>query len=69
MSSTGDLAYEILKKARKPMYYREITKEILKKKKFSGPTPEYTVLSGMLTDRKKRFIRVKRGTYGLKKEV
>ena len=67
MLSTCDLAYEILKKARKPMHYREITKEILKEKTFWGKTPEYTVLSDLITDRKKRFIRVRRGIYALKK--
>lgn len=65
MLSTRDLAYEILRKARKPMHYREITGEILKKKKFRGLTPEYTVLSCLLTDRKKRFIRVRKGIYAL----
>lgn len=39
MPSTCDLAYEILKKAKKPMHYREITKEILKRKEILRVNP------------------------------
>jgi len=66
MDSTSDLAYEILKKAGKPLHYQEIAKEILKKKKFWGKTPEYSVLGVLLKDQKKRFVRVRKGTYAIK---
>jgi len=58
------LAYQILKKTGKPMYYLDITREILKIKKTKGKTPSETLRVMMTND--DRFVRVDRGIYGLK---
>jgi len=62
----ADLAYEVVKKANRPMHYREITKEVSKTKKLTGRSPDLTVLGSMLKDKDRRFRRVGVGTYAIR---
>ncbi len=63
--SVADLAYEILSKYKKPLHYRKITEELLKIKPLKVKEPCYTVNASMSGD--KRFMRAKRGIWGLVK--
>lgn len=63
--SVADLAYEILSKYKKPLHYRKITEELVKIKPLKVKEPCYTVNSSMSGD--KRFMRTKRGIWGLVK--
>ena len=60
---TAELAYEILKKAKSPMHYTEITKRIQRKKKLRGKRPWCTVNAALCKD--SRFVRVGEGRTGL----
>jgi len=63
--SVADIAYEILSKHEKPLHYRKITEELIKVKPLKVKEPYYTVNASMSGD--KRFIRTKRGIWGLVK--
>jgi len=63
--SVADLAYEILNKYNKPLHYRKITEELIKIKPLKIKEPYYTVNASMSGD--KRFMRTKRGIWGLVK--
>lgn len=68
-----DAAYRVLKENEEPMHYKEITQQALNKgyMETEGKTPEATMSARISRDiknngEKSRFVRVKRGTYGLK---
>lgn len=63
--SVADSAYEILIKSKKPLHYRQITKELMKIRPLKGKEPYYAVNASMSGD--KRFMRAKRGVWGLVK--
>jgi len=63
--SVADVAYEILIKHKKPLHYRKITEELIKIKPLKVKEPYYAVNASMSGD--KRFVRVKRGIWGLLK--
>jgi len=63
--SVADSAYEILIKQKKPLHYREITKELTKIRPLKVKEPYYAVNASMSGD--KRFMRIKRGVWGLVK--
>jgi DNA-directed RNA polymerase delta subunit len=63
--SVADSAYEILIKHKKPLHYREITKELTKTRPLKVKEPYYAVNASMSGD--KRFMRIKRGVWGLVK--
>jgi len=63
--SVADSAYEILIKHRKPLHYRQITKELTKIRPLKVKEPYYAVNASMSGD--KRFMRTKRGVWGLVK--
>jgi len=63
--SVADSAYEILIKHKKPLHYREITKELTKIRPLKVKEPYYAVNASMSGD--KRFMRIKRGVWGLVK--
>ncbi|MDM8532171.1 restriction endonuclease [Anaerolineales bacterium HSG25] len=65
-----DAAYEILKQAKEPLHYTEITKRALDANllETKGQTPPATMGSRLYTDTKRpqtRFRRVSRGVFGL----
>jgi hypothetical protein len=68
-----DAAEQVLKKSKKPLHYKAITKEILTEKlvETSGKTPEATLNAVIGTDikvnvEKSRFMRTGRGFFGLR---
>jgi len=63
--SVADVAYEILTKHKKPLHFREITKELIKIRPLNVKEPYYAVNASMSGD--KRFMRSKRGVWGLVK--
>jgi len=63
--SVADGAYEILMKCKKPLHYRQITKELIKIRPLKVKEPYYAVNASMSGD--KRFMRIKRGVWGLVK--
>src|SRR5665648_959663 len=63
--SVADGAYEILIKHKKPLHYRQITKELMKIRPLKVKEPYYAVNASMSGD--KRFMRTKRGVWGLVK--
>ncbi len=63
--SVADGAYEILIKHKKPLHYRQITKELTKIRPLKVKEPYYAVNASMSGD--KRFMRIKRGVWGLVK--
>jgi len=63
--SVADSAYEILVKNNKPLHYRQITKELIKIRPLKVKEPYYAVNASMSGD--KRFMRIKRGVWGLVK--
>jgi len=63
--SVADSAYEILIKHKKPLHYREITQELTKTRPLKVKEPYYAVNASMSGD--KRFMRTKRGVWGLVK--
>jgi len=63
--SVADVAYEILIKHKKPLHYRKISEELIEIKPLKMKEPFYAVNASMSGD--KRFVRVKRGIWGLLK--
>ena len=63
--SVADSAYEILIKHKKSLHYRQITKELIKIRPLKVKEPYYAVNASMSGD--KRFMRIKRGVWGLVK--
>ena len=63
--SVADGAYEILIKYKKPLHFRQITKELMKIRPLKVKEPYYAVNASMSGD--KRFMRTKRGVWGLVK--
>ncbi|MCK4309739.1 MAG: winged helix-turn-helix domain-containing protein, partial [Candidatus Atribacteria bacterium] len=61
--SVADVAYEILIKHKKPLHYRKIAEELIKIKPLKVKEPYYAVNASMSGD--KRFMRTKRGIWGL----
>ena len=61
-----DLCYAILERAGKPLHYRQIAELLVQVKPLETKTPENSVYSRMLTDRKARFVRVAPGVFGLR---
>ena len=59
-----NLAYKVLKESGEPMHYVNITQEVLKVKQTKGKTPQQTLRALIAKD--ERFVKVDRGTYGLK---
>ena len=58
-----EIVFEILKKAKQPLHYKEITKLVLKECKLGGKTPHDTIRSYLGTE--DRFKRVSEGVYSL----
>ena len=52
-----DLCYAILQRAGNPLHYRQITELLLQVKPLQTKTPENSVYSRMLLDRKARLVR------------
>jgi len=63
--SVADVAYQILLRNKKPLHYRKITEELVKIKPLKVKEPYYAVNASMSGD--KRFMRAKRGIWGLVK--
>ncbi|MEA1939588.1 MAG: winged helix-turn-helix domain-containing protein [Candidatus Caldatribacteriota bacterium] len=63
--SVADIAYEVLARHKKPLHYRKITEELIKIKPLKVKEPYYAVNASMSGD--KRFVRTKRGIWGLLK--
>ena len=69
-----DIAYEILKKSKKPLHSREITRLALKKGLVSeGKTPEMTMNAQLIRDinsnkLKSCFVKISPSTFGLNKD-
>ncbi len=60
-----EVAYQVLKDNGKPMHYKEITAEVIKRSKSVGTTPQNSIFSRMITDTQKRFVKTAKGTFGL----
>ncbi len=60
-----EVAYQVLKDHGKPMHYKEITAEVLKRSKSTGTTPQNSIFSRLITDTQKRFVKTAKGTFGL----
>ncbi|MBI2133600.1 winged helix-turn-helix domain-containing protein [Candidatus Woesearchaeota archaeon] len=60
-----EVAYQVLKENGKPMHYKEITAEVMKRSKSTGTTPQNSIFSRLITDTQKRFVRTSKGTFGL----
>ena len=60
-----EIAYQVLKESGKPMHYKDITSEVLKRSKSVGTTPQNSIFSRLITDTKKRFVKTSKGTFGL----
>lgn len=61
-----DLCFAILRRAGQPLHYRQIADLLIKIKPLETKTPENSVYSRMLMDRKARFVRVEAGVFGLR---
>lgn len=61
-----DLCYAILERAGRPLHYREIADLLVQVKPLETKTPENSVYSRILLDRKERFVRVDAGVFGLR---
>jgi restriction system protein len=61
-----ELCYAILKRAGHPLHYRKITNLLMQVKPLETKTPENSVYSRMLLDRKARFVKVSPGVFGLR---
>ena len=61
--SVADSAYEILFKHKKSLHYRQITEELMQIRPLKVKEPYYAVNASMSGD--KRFMRTKRGVWGL----
>ena len=73
MNSFKDIAYQILKEARKPLHSKEITKIALERGwlKTAGKTPEATMNAQLIVDinskkEKSRFVKTAPSVFGLK---
>jgi restriction system protein len=64
--TVDDLCYAILKRAGKPLHYRQVAELLVQVKPLETKTPENSVYSRMLTDRRARFVRVDAGVFGLR---
>ena len=60
-----EVCYQILKEHGKPMHYKKITEEVLKRSKSVGATPENTMFARMTTDNKNRFKKAGKGIFAL----
>ncbi len=60
-----EVCYDILKENGKPMHYKRITEEVLKRCKSVGSTPQNTMFARMSTDNKGRFKRLGKGNFSL----
>ena len=60
-----EVAYQVLKENGKPMHYKELTAEVLKRSKSTGATPQNSIFSRLITDTQKRFVKTAKGTFGL----
>lgn len=60
-----EVAYQVLKDNGKPMHYKELTAEVLKRSKSTGATPQNSIFSRLITDTQKRFVKISKGTFGL----
>ena len=60
-----EVAYQVLKENGKPMHYKEITAEVMKRSKTVGTTPQNSIFSRLITDTQKRFVKTAKGTFGL----
>lgn len=60
-----ETCYEILKENGKPMHYKKITEEVLKRNKSVGLTPANSMFARMTTDNKDRFKKLGKGKFGL----
>ena len=76
MPSFKSVAYEILKKAKKPLHYKEITEIALKENqlKTSGKTPHDTMHAQLMRDisskgRNSRFVKVSPSNFALNKKI
>ena len=64
--SIPEIAYEILKKSKKPIHYKDLTKKIMENKELKGNTPWKTVNACLSTNPKfKRIGEGRSGTYTL----
>jgi len=61
-----DLCYAILQRAGEPLHYRRIAELLVQVKPLETKTPENSVYSRMLLDRKARFVRVDAGVFALR---
>ena len=64
--TVDDLCYAILERAGKPLHYQQVAELLVQVKPLETKTPENSVYSRMLTDRKARFVRVDAGVFGLR---
>lgn len=64
--SYKNIAVEVLRKHKRPMHYKEILEEVLKRRTTRGKTPEKTIVSVLVKNREV-FIRTDSGTYTLRK--
>jgi DNA-directed RNA polymerase delta subunit len=60
-----EVCYEVLKEYGKPMHYKKITEEVLKRSKSVGETPQNTMFARMTTDTQNRFKKTGKGMFGL----
>ena len=60
-----EIAYQVLKENGKPMHYKEITAEVMKRSTSVGTTPQNSIFSRLITDTQKRFVKTSKGTFGL----
>lgn len=64
--NVDDLCYAIIERAGRPLHYRRVAELLLQVRPLETKTPENSVYSRMLTDRKARFVRVAPGVFGLR---
>ena len=60
-----EICYLVLKEHGKPMHYKQITEEVLKRSKSVGETPQNSMFARMITDNKNRFKKTGKGMFGL----
>ena len=60
-----EICYLVLKENGKPMHYKKITEEVLKRSKSVGETPQNSMFARMITDNKNRFKKTGKGTFSL----
>ncbi|CAB1065516.1 hypothetical protein D1BOALGB6SA_10313 [Olavius sp. associated proteobacterium Delta 1] len=61
MQSFKEIAYDVLKKAKKPMHVSDLTEEVRKVRSMTGDTPEKTINNAC--QKHDNIIRVGRGTF------